>query len=62
MTAGRLHYRSLDVTALQWLADATDVSIPQSRGLHRAVPDVEDAIHLAKSWTDIAKSIHKAPE
>ncbi len=48
---GRFHYRSLDVTTFRLLAEYRGVEVPAKREVHRVLPDIEDAIALARvAW------------
>jgi oligoribonuclease len=42
------HYRNFDVSTLKILAELRGVELPPKREVHRAIPDLEDAIALAK--------------
>ena len=51
ISAARLHYRSLDVTAFWWLADAAGLKdSPVVQRNHRAGADVDEAVSLAQWW------------
>jgi oligoribonuclease len=45
---GKLHYRNFDVSTFKILAELRGIELPPKREVHRAIPDLEDAIALAK--------------
>lgn len=59
MVTGWLHYRSLDVTSLNETAKRCWPEVhegrPQGRKLHRAMPDIEDSIALARYYRNALK-------
>jgi oligoribonuclease len=44
----QFHYRNFDVSTFRILAELRGVELPPKREVHRAIPDLEDAIELAK--------------
>lgn len=42
------HYRNFDVSTFKILAELRGIELPPKREVHRAIPDLEDAIALAK--------------
>lgn len=55
----QLHYRNLDVSSVTELVKRArptlDESRPKSRGMHRAMSDLEDSIALALYYADLVK-------
>jgi len=59
---GQLHYRCVDVTTMNELArrfwPRLHQGIPRKRGIHRAMPDIEDSLELCRYYTvHIAKEL-----
>lgn len=49
------HYRNFDVSSLRMAAELAGLQVPErKRGLHRALPDLEDSIALARWCVDRA--------
>ncbi len=47
------HYRNFDVSSLRMAAELAGLEVPErKRGLHRALPDLEDSIALALACLD----------
>ncbi len=45
---GLLHYRNFDVSTFKILAEMQGLKLPEKREAHRVIPDLEDAIALAR--------------
>jgi oligoribonuclease len=59
-----LHYRNFDVSAIheaakRWMPDVAERA-PEKRGLHRALPDLEDSLNLARYYRNAMQAGQKA--
>jgi oligoribonuclease len=59
-----MHYRNFDVSAIheaakRWIPDVAEEA-PEKRGLHRALPDLEDSLNIARYYRDAIQAGQKA--
>ena len=60
-TAEQLHYRHLDVSAVETLARCAGLEFPRTDRPHRALPDIRDTLRVARRFLEYFRYANFAP-